>query len=103
LFLWQSFRKIRTSAEDSNGDCDVASQVSKGAKCGVHVGGRRWRPSSGEGCGRGTEGKGKITIEYGTLEDFDRVLRRLKGKVPGQCLVYGGQKRPVCPRVVRVH
>jgi len=32
---------------------------------------------------RDRRGKGKITIEYGTLEDFDRVVRMLKGKVPG--------------------
>jgi ParB family chromosome partitioning protein len=32
---------------------------------------------------RDRKGKGKITIEYGTLEDFDRVVRMLKGKVPG--------------------
>ena len=25
-------------------------------------------------------GRGKIVIEYGTLEDFDRVVRMLKGK-----------------------
>jgi ParB family transcriptional regulator, chromosome partitioning protein len=30
---------------------------------------------------RDRRGKGKITIEYGTLEDFDRVVRMLKGKV----------------------
>jgi ParB family chromosome partitioning protein len=30
---------------------------------------------------RDRKGKGKITIEYGTLEDFDRVVRMLKGKV----------------------
>jgi ParB family chromosome partitioning protein len=29
---------------------------------------------------RDRRGKGKITIEYGTLEDFDRVVRMLKGK-----------------------
>ena len=29
---------------------------------------------------RDRKGKGKITIEYGTLEDFDRVVRMLKGK-----------------------
>ena len=32
---------------------------------------------------RDRRGKGKITIEYGTLEDFDRVVRMLKGKVAG--------------------
>jgi ParB family chromosome partitioning protein len=32
---------------------------------------------------RDRKGKGKITIEYGTLEDFDRVVSMLKGKVPG--------------------
>ncbi len=32
---------------------------------------------------RDRRGKGKITIEYGTLEDFDRVVRMLKGKVSG--------------------
>jgi len=32
---------------------------------------------------RDRRGKGKITIEYGTLEDFDRVVRMLKGKVVG--------------------
>jgi len=32
---------------------------------------------------RDRRGKGKITIEYATLEDFDRVVRMLKGKVPG--------------------
>ena len=32
---------------------------------------------------RDRRGKGKIIIEYGTLEDFDRVVRMLKGKVPG--------------------
>jgi len=32
---------------------------------------------------RDRKGKGKITIEYGTIEDFDRVVRMLKGKVPG--------------------
>ena len=32
---------------------------------------------------RDRKGKGKITIEYGTLEDFDRVVQMLKGKVPG--------------------
>jgi ParB family chromosome partitioning protein len=30
---------------------------------------------------RDRKGKGKITIEYGTLEDFDRVVMMLKGKV----------------------
>ncbi len=29
---------------------------------------------------RDRRGKGKITIEYGTLEDFDRVVKMLKGK-----------------------
>jgi len=29
---------------------------------------------------RDRQGKGKITIEYGTLEDFDRVVGMLKGK-----------------------
>ena len=29
---------------------------------------------------RDRKGKGKIVIEYGTLEDFDRVVRMLKGK-----------------------
>ncbi len=29
---------------------------------------------------RDRKGKGRITIEYGTLEDFDRVVRMLKGK-----------------------
>jgi ParB family chromosome partitioning protein len=29
---------------------------------------------------RDRKGKGKITIEYGTLEDFDRVVGMLKGK-----------------------
>jgi ParB family transcriptional regulator, chromosome partitioning protein len=29
---------------------------------------------------RDRKGKGKITIEYGTLEDFDRVVSMLKGK-----------------------
>jgi ParB family chromosome partitioning protein len=29
---------------------------------------------------RDRKGKGKITIEYGTLEDFDRVVRMLKGE-----------------------
>jgi ParB family chromosome partitioning protein len=29
---------------------------------------------------RDRKGKGKITIEYGTLEDFDRVVNMLKGK-----------------------
>lgn len=29
---------------------------------------------------RDRKGKGKITIEYGTLEDFDRVVEMLKGK-----------------------
>lgn len=29
---------------------------------------------------RDRKGKGKISIEYGTLEDFDRVVRMLKGK-----------------------
>ena len=29
---------------------------------------------------RDRKGKGKITIEYGTIEDFDRVVRMLKGK-----------------------
>ncbi len=29
---------------------------------------------------RDRQGRGKITIEYGTLEDFDRVVRMLKGK-----------------------
>ena len=29
---------------------------------------------------RDRRGKGKITIEYATLEDFDRVVRMLKGK-----------------------
>ncbi len=29
---------------------------------------------------RDRRGKGKITIEYGTLEDFDRVVQMLKGK-----------------------
>ena len=29
---------------------------------------------------RDRKGKGKITIEYGTLEDFDRVVQMLKGK-----------------------
>jgi ParB family chromosome partitioning protein len=29
---------------------------------------------------RDRKGKGKITIEYGTLEDFDRVVRMLQGK-----------------------
>jgi ParB family chromosome partitioning protein len=32
---------------------------------------------------RDRRGKGKITIEYGTLEDFDRVVRMLKGRVAG--------------------
>ena len=32
---------------------------------------------------RDRRGKGKILIEYGTLEDFDRVVQMLKGKVPG--------------------
>ena len=32
---------------------------------------------------RDRKGRGKIVIEYGTLEDFDRVVRMLKGKVPG--------------------
>jgi ParB family transcriptional regulator, chromosome partitioning protein len=32
---------------------------------------------------RDRRGRGKIVIEYGTLEDFDRVVRMLKGKVPG--------------------
>jgi ParB family chromosome partitioning protein len=32
---------------------------------------------------RDRKGKGKITIEYGTLEDFDRVVRMLKGKLAG--------------------
>jgi ParB family transcriptional regulator, chromosome partitioning protein len=32
---------------------------------------------------RDRRGKGKITIEYGTLEDFDRVVRMLKGKLAG--------------------
>jgi len=30
---------------------------------------------------RDRKGKGKITIEYGTLEEFDQVVRMLKGKV----------------------
>lgn len=30
---------------------------------------------------RDRKGKGKITIEYGTLEDFDRVVMMLKGKI----------------------
>jgi ParB family chromosome partitioning protein len=29
---------------------------------------------------RDRRGKGKITIEYGSLEDFDRVVGMLKGK-----------------------
>jgi ParB family transcriptional regulator, chromosome partitioning protein len=29
---------------------------------------------------RDRKGKGKITIEYGTLEDFDRVVGMLQGK-----------------------
>jgi ParB family chromosome partitioning protein len=29
---------------------------------------------------RDRRGKGKIVIEYGTLEDFDRVVGMLKGK-----------------------
>jgi ParB family transcriptional regulator, chromosome partitioning protein len=29
---------------------------------------------------RDRKGKGKITIEYGTIEDFDRLVRMLKGK-----------------------
>jgi hypothetical protein len=29
---------------------------------------------------RDRRGKGKIVIEYATLEDFDRVLEMLKGK-----------------------
>jgi len=29
---------------------------------------------------RDRKGRGKIVIEYGTLEDFDRVVRMLKGK-----------------------
>jgi ParB family chromosome partitioning protein len=33
---------------------------------------------------RDRRGKGKILIEYGTLEDFDRVVQMLKGKVPGR-------------------
>jgi ParB family chromosome partitioning protein len=32
---------------------------------------------------RDRRGKGKITIEYGTIDDFDRVVRMLKGKVAG--------------------
>jgi ParB family chromosome partitioning protein len=32
---------------------------------------------------RDRKGKGKITIEYGTLEDFDRVVGMLKGKSEG--------------------
>lgn len=32
---------------------------------------------------RDRKGRGKIVIEYGTLDDFDRVVRMLKGKVPG--------------------
>jgi len=33
---------------------------------------------------RDRRGKGKITIEYGSLEDFDRVVTMLKGKVRSQ-------------------
>jgi ParB family chromosome partitioning protein len=29
---------------------------------------------------RDRKGKGKITLEYSTLEDFDRVIGMLKGK-----------------------
>jgi hypothetical protein len=29
---------------------------------------------------RDRKGKGKITIEYGTLEDFDRIVAMLKGE-----------------------
>jgi hypothetical protein len=29
---------------------------------------------------RDRKGKGKIVIEYGTLEDFDRVIEMLQGK-----------------------
>jgi ParB family chromosome partitioning protein len=29
---------------------------------------------------RDRKGKGKITLEYSTLEDFDRVVEMLKGK-----------------------
>ena len=29
---------------------------------------------------RDRHGKGKITLEYATLEDFDRVIEMLKGK-----------------------
>jgi hypothetical protein len=29
---------------------------------------------------RDRNGKGKITLEYSTLEDFDRVVEMLKGK-----------------------
>ena len=32
---------------------------------------------------RDRKGRGKIVIEYGTLDDFDRVVRMLKGKVAG--------------------
>ena len=76
------FRRTRTSVEDFNGDCDVESQVSKSAK-------GRERPASLETILgmkvriRDRKGKGKITIEYGTLEEFDRVVRMLKGKVAG--------------------
>ena len=60
----------------------MESQVSKSAK-------GRERPASLETILgmkvriRDRKGKGKITIEYGTLEDFDRVVRMLKGKVAG--------------------
>jgi ParB family chromosome partitioning protein len=32
---------------------------------------------------RDRHGRGKILIEYATIDDFDRVVRMLKGKVPG--------------------
>jgi hypothetical protein len=32
---------------------------------------------------RDRKGRGKIVIEYGTLDDFDRVVGMLKGKVAG--------------------
>lgn len=35
-----------------------------------------------EGADPGPKGRGRFTIECGALEDFDRVVRMLKGYVP---------------------
>jgi ParB family transcriptional regulator, chromosome partitioning protein len=69
------------------------SHIPKGEPAGPKEGGARWVDPNVRAAQRSLEvvlgmrvrirdrkGKGKITIEYGTLEDFDRVVGMLRGK-----------------------